>query len=142
MSVIAVIQQFEVFSAIIPKATANMSTGLYGHKNVLATYLLLHLPLAIYFYFSSQTINKKIITGILSVFIILALIFSRSRGGQIVLGIQLLCILIYLVRKKDHAKMRDLVLGGGTNRRSILWSIYFIQCHCRSWCAPIYRGCF
>ena len=112
MSFIAIVQQFEVYSAIIPKATQNMSTGFYGHRNILATYLLLHFPLAIYFYFSSQTINKKIIFGILSILIVLALIFSRSRGGQLVLGIQLLGILIYFVRKKDHAKMKDLIVGG------------------------------
>ena len=112
MSVIAIVQQFDVYSAIIPKATINTSTGFYGHRNVLATYLLLHFPLAIYFYFSSQTRNKKIIFGILSILIVLALIFSRSRGGQLVLGIQLLGILIYFVRKKDHAKMKDLIVGG------------------------------
>ena len=112
MSTIAIIQQFEFYKEITQSWKAG-STGLYGHKNILATYLLLHLPISIYFYFSSKTINKKIITAILSILIVLALIFTRSRGGQIVLGIQLLCILIYLVRKKDHAKMRDLVLGGG-----------------------------
>jgi len=112
MSVIAIVQQFNVYSAIIPKAYRNMSTGFYGHRNVLATYLLLHFPLAIYFYVSSQTRNKKIIFGILSILIVLALIFSRSRGGQLVLGIQLLGMLIYFVRKKDHAKMKDLIVGG------------------------------
>jgi len=120
MSFVAIVQQFDVYSAIIPKATAheitgqtkNMSTGFYGHRNLLATYLLLHFPLAIYFYVSSQTRNKKIIFGILSILIILALIFSRSRGGQLVLGIQLLGMLIYFVRKKDHAKMKDLIVGG------------------------------
>ena len=122
ISLIAVMQQFEVFRVIIPKAAQQMSTGylghksistgFYGHKNILATYLLLHFPLAIYFYFSSQTINKKIITGILSILIVLALIFSRSRGGQLVLGIQLFFILIYIVRIKDHDKTTDLFAGG------------------------------
>lgn len=131
MSVIAVVQQFEVSSAIIPTVSQNMSTwgiaGLYGHKNILATYLLLHFPLAIYFYFSSQIINKKIITGLFSILIVLALIFSRSRGGQIVLGIQLLCILIYLVQKKDHAKMRDLLIGGGLTVALYVGLIYLIK---------------
>ena len=112
MSVIAIVQQFEVFSSFVPKLTGTMATGFYGHRNVLATYLLLHFPLAIYFYVSSQTRNKKIIFGILSILIVLALIFSRSRGGQLVLGIQLLGMLIYFVRKKDHAKMKDLIVGG------------------------------
>ena len=112
MSFIAIVQQFDVYSAIIPKATINTSTGFYGHRNVLATYLLLHFPLAIYFYVSSQTRNKKIIFGILSILIVLALIFSRSRGGQLVLGIQLFGMLIYFVRKKDHSKMKDLIVGG------------------------------
>ena len=123
MSVIAIAQQFEVFRVMIPRAAEQLSTGyyghksistgFYGHKNILATYLLLHFPLAIYFYFLSQTRNKKIITGILSIMIVLALIFTRSRGGQIVLGIQLLCILIYFIQIKDHAKIRDFFIGGG-----------------------------
>ncbi|MCL0046205.1 O-antigen ligase family protein [Nitrospinaceae bacterium] len=112
ISLIAIAQQFEVFRAIIPKATRNMSTGFYGHRNILATYLLLHFPLAIYFYFSSQTRNKKIIIGILPILIVLALIFSRSRGGQLVLIVQLFCILIYLVQKKDHDQIKFFLVGG------------------------------
>ena len=88
-----------------------MSTGLYGHRNMLATYLLLHFPLAIYFYVSSQTRTKKIIFGILSILIALALIFSRSRGGQLVLGIELLSVLIYFIRGKEYTKIRDLIIG-------------------------------
>jgi hypothetical protein len=120
MSFIAIVQQFDVYSAIIPKATKNMSTGFYGHKNILATYLLLHFPLAIYFYFSSQTIK-----GILSILIILALIFSRSRGGQVVLVIQFLCILIYLVQKNDHDQIKKLFGWGSINRSPICWSNLF-----------------
>jgi len=112
MSFIAIVQQFDVLSAIIPQATKQMSTGLYGHRNMLATYLLLHFPLAIYFYVSTQARNKKIIFGIISILIVLALIFTRSRGGQLVLGIELLGMLIYFFRKKDYAKMKDLIVGG------------------------------
>ena len=127
MSVIAIVQQFDVYSAIIPKATKNMSTGFYGHRNVLATYLLLHFPLAIYFYVSSQTRNKKIIFGILSILIVLALIFSRSRGGQLVLGIQLLCILVYFVQMKDHSKVRDFFIGLGLITALYFGLIYLIK---------------
>jgi O-antigen ligase len=112
MSVIAVLQQFEAFLAILPQATKKMSTGIYGHRNFLATYLLLHFPLAIYFYFSSQTRNIKIIFGILSILILLALIFSRSRGAHLVMGIQLFGMLIYLIRQKDNARIKDLIVGG------------------------------
>jgi uncharacterized membrane protein len=120
ISFIAVVQQFEFFSSFIPKSTKTMATGFYGHRNILATYLLLHFPLAIYFYFSSQTINKKIIMGTLSILIVLALIFSRSRGGQLVLGIQLLCILVYFVQMKDHSKIRDFFIGLG-----LVTALYF-----------------
>ena len=111
MSAIAIIQQFDIYLEIIPRATKQMSTGLYGHRNMLATYLLLHFPLAIYFYVSSQTRTKKIIFGILSILIVLAIIFSRSRGGQLVLGIELFSVLIYFIREKDYAKIRDLIIG-------------------------------
>ena len=111
MSAIAIIQQFDIYLEIIPRATKQMSTGLYGHRNMLATYLLLHFPLAIYFYVSSQTRTKKIIFGILSILIALAIIFSRSRGGQLVLGIELFSVLIYFIRKKEYTKIRDLIIG-------------------------------
>jgi len=127
MSFVAIVQQFDVSSAIIPKATKNMSTGFYGHRNILATYLLLHFPLAIYFYFSSQTINKKIIMGILSILIVLALIFSRSRGGQVVLVIQFLCILIYLVQKNDHDQIRNFLAGGVLTVVLYVGLIYLIK---------------
>ncbi len=112
MSAIAILQQFNIYQEIIPAATKQMSTGLYGHRNILATYLLLHFPLAIYFYVSSQTRTKKVIFGIISILIALALIFSRSRGGQLVLGIELLSVLIYFVREKNYRKIRDLIIGG------------------------------
>jgi len=127
MSVIAIFQQFDVYSAIIPKAFRDMSTGFYGHRNVLATYLLLHFPLAIYFYFSSQTINKKIIMGILPILIVLALIFSRSRGGQLVLIAQLFCILIYLVQKKDHDQIKFFLVGGVLTVVLYVGLIYLIK---------------
>ena len=111
MSAIAIIQQFGIYQEIIPRATKQMSTGLYGHRNMLATYLLLHFPLAIYFYVSSQTRTKKIIFGILSILIVLAIIFSRSRGGQLVLGIELFSVLIYFIREKEYTKIRDLIIG-------------------------------
>ena len=127
MSVIAVVQQFEVFSSFVPESTGTMATGFYGHRNVLATYLLLHFPLTIYFYFSSQTINKKIITGIIFILIVLALIFTRSRGGQVVLAVQLLCMLIYLVQKKDHSKVRDFFIGLGLITALYFGLIYLIK---------------
>ena len=125
MSVIAIVQQFDVYSAIIPKATINTSTGFYGHRNVLATYLLLHFPLTIYFYFSSQTINKKIITGILSILIVLALIFTRSRGGQVVLAVQLSLHTDISCSKKRPRPNKKLFGWRSINRSSIRWSNVF-----------------
>ena len=60
MGLIAILQQFQISSFLTPQLNAlQMSTGLYGHKNALATYLLLHFPLSIYFYFySEQTIKN------------------------------------------------------------------------------------
>ena len=55
MGLIAILQQFQISSFLTPQLNAlQMSTGLYGHKNALATYLLLHFPLSIYFYFYSE----------------------------------------------------------------------------------------
>ena len=124
MSTIAIIQQFAFYKEIT-QSWIPWSTGLYGHKNILATYLLLHLPISIYFCFSSKTINKKIITAILSILIVLALIFTRSRGGQLVLGSQLFCILIYIVLKKDHTKLKNLFIGGGVTA-TLYWGLLFL----------------
>ena len=63
--------------------------------------------------------------GILSILIVLALIFSRSRGGQVVLVIQFLCILIYLVQKNDHDQIKKLFGWGSINRSPICWSNLF-----------------
>ena len=105
----------------------NMSTGFYGHRNVLATYLLLHFPLAIYFYVSSQTRNKKIIFGILSILIVLALIFSRSRGGQLVLGIQLLWHTDIFCSEKRPRQNERFNCWRSINHSFILWSVIFIK---------------
>ena len=77
--------------------------------------------------FSSQTINKKIITGILAILIVLALIFSKSRGGQVVLVVQLLCILTYLVQKKDHDQIRNFLAGGVLTVVLYVGLIYLIK---------------
>ncbi len=95
MGSIAILQQFEVASVLFPVGNMKMSTGLYGNKNILATYMLLHFPLAVYFLFYSESNKKKSLAGVLSILIILALIFSRSRGGQVVLGVQIVSMLVY-----------------------------------------------
>ena len=65
--------------------------------------------------------------GTLSILIVLALIFTRSRGGQVVLAVQLLCILIYLVQKKDHSKVRDFFIGLGLITALYFGLIYLIK---------------
>jgi O-antigen ligase len=113
MSSIAILQQFKITSVLIPFDNMKMSTGLYGNKNILATYLLLHFPLSIYLFFYSESNKKKSLAGIISILIILALIFSRSRGGQAVLGIQIISILIYFFLKRDYSKIIGLFIGLG-----------------------------
>jgi len=103
-----------------------MSTGLYGHKNALATYLLLHFPLSIYFFFYSESNNKKYLAGALSILILLGLIFSKSRGGQLVLIIQIASILAYFYIKKDYTKILGLFVGLGLTTGLIL-SIKFLS---------------
>ena len=105
MGSIAILQQFEVASVLFPVGDMKMSTGLYGNKNILATYMLLHFPLAVYFLFYSESNKKKSLAGVLSILIILALIFSRSRGGQVVLGVQIISMLVYFILKKDYSKI-------------------------------------
>ena len=65
--------------------------------------------------------------GILPIMIVLALIFSRSRGGQVVLVVQLLCILTYLVQKKDHDQIRNFLAGGVLTVVLYVGLIYLIK---------------
>jgi O-antigen ligase len=124
MGLIAILQQFQISSLLIPKINMQMSTGLYGHKNALATYLLLHFPLSIYFYFYSESNKKKYLAGVLAILILLALIFSKSKGGQIVLIIQIISMLVYFYLKKDYSKILGLFIGLGLTTGLFL-SIYF-----------------
>jgi O-antigen ligase len=128
MGLIAILQQFQISSFLIPENLSTlkmkMSTGLYGHKNALATYLLLHFPLSVYFLFYSESNNKKSLAGVLSILILLGLIFSKSRGGQLVLIIQITSILAYFYIKKDYSKILGLFVGIGLTM-GILLSINF-----------------
>jgi O-antigen ligase len=127
MGLIAILQQFQISSFLTPQLNAlQMSTGLYGHKNALATYLLLHFPLSIYFYFYSESNKKKYLAGVLSILILLALIFSKSRGGQLVLIIQIISILAYFYIKKDYSKILGLFVGFGLTT-GLLLSIHFFK---------------
>ncbi len=131
MGLIAILQQFQISSFLIPENLSTlemkMSTGLYGHKNALGTYLLLHFPLSIYFYFYSESNNKKYLAGALSILILLGLIFSKSRGGQLVLIIQITSILAYFYIKKDYSKILDLFVGLGLTTGILLIINYFSQ---------------
>jgi hypothetical protein len=131
MGLIAITQQFENSGCIgivdlQTQCKMKMSTGLYGHKNALATYLLLHFPLSIYFFFYSESNNKKYLAGALSILILLGLIFSKSRGGQLVLIIQITSILAYFYLKKDYTKILGLFVGLGLTT-GLLLSINFFS---------------
>jgi O-antigen ligase len=124
MGLIAILQQFQIESFLIPKLNdLQMSTGLFGNKNILATYLLLHFPLSIYFHYYSETNNKKYLAAVLFILIFMALIFSKSRGGQVVLIIQIISVLTYFYIKKDYSKTLGLFVGLGLTT-GILLIIY------------------
>ena len=127
MGLIAILQQFKISSFLIPHNISavgfQMSTGLYGHKNILATYLLLHFPLSIYFYFYSESNHKKSLAGVMSILILLGLIFTKSRGGQLVLIILIISIFAYYYIKKDYSKIIKLFIGLGLTMGLFL-SIY------------------
>jgi hypothetical protein len=128
MGLLAILQQFQISSFLTPQLNAlQMSTGLYGHKNALATYLLLHFPLSIYFYFYSESNKKKYLAGVLAILILLALIFSKSRGGQLVLIIQIISILVYFYIKKDYSKILGLFVGLGLTTGILLIIYLFIK---------------
>ena len=134
MGLIAILQQFHDMripecstrSASYSLCNMQISTGLYGNKNALATYLLLHFPLSMYFFFYSESNNKKFLAGVISVLILLGLIFSKSRGGQLVLIIQIISIVAYFYIKKDYSKILGLFVGLGLTTGLYL-SVYFFS---------------
>ena len=107
-----ILQQFPLDILKNPmQYTGNNSTSLFVHKNVFSGYLLPLIPLC--FLTFSYALSKlwKFISGISFIFILLALGFSGSRGGQLVAIFSLIVTSGYLIFQNESKKAKFLVIG-------------------------------
>ena len=108
---IGIIQQFPLSFLDNPIFNDNSSTSLFVHKNVFAGYLIFLIPLSGLIYLSNYSKLWKGIAGISFVLYLTALIFSGSRGGQIVGILELLAIMGYLIYNSADKEAINLVIG-------------------------------
>ena len=108
---IGIIQQFPLSFLDNPISLNNNSTSLFVHKNVFAGYLVFLIPLSCLIYLSNFSKLWKGIAGISFVLCLTALIFSGSRGGQLVAILELLVIMGYLIFNTERKEAMNLVIG-------------------------------
>lgn len=108
---IGVIQQFPLSFLDNPIFNDNNSTSLFVHKNVFAGYLVLLIPLSCLIYLSNVSKLWKGVAGTSFVLCLTALIFSGSRGGQVVGILELLAIMGYLIFNTARKEVMSLVTG-------------------------------
>jgi O-antigen ligase len=108
---IGIIQQFPLSFLDNPIFNDNNSTSLFVHRNVFAGYLVFLIPLSCLIYLSNFSKLWKGIAGISFVLYLTALIFSGSRGGQLVGILELLAIMGYLVFNTARKEVMSLVKG-------------------------------
>ena len=108
---IGIIQQFPLSFLDNPIFNDNNSTSLFVHRNVFAGYLVFLIPLSCLIYLSNFSKLWKGIAGISFVLCLTALIFSGSRGGQLVGIFELLVIMGYLIFNTERKEAMNLVTG-------------------------------
>ncbi|SVA68499.1 uncharacterized protein METZ01_LOCUS121353, partial [marine metagenome] len=108
---IGIIQQFPLSFLDNPISINNNSTSLFVHKNVFAGYLVFLIPLSCLIYLSNFSKLWKGIAGISFVLCLTALIFSGSRGGQLVAILELLVIMGYMIFNTERKEAMNLVKG-------------------------------
>ena len=108
---IGIIQQFPLSFLDNPISDNNNSTSLFIHRNVFAGYLVFLIPLSCLIYLSNFSKLWKGIAGISFVLCLTALMFSGSRGGQLVAILELLVIMGYLIFNTERKEAMNLVKG-------------------------------
>ena len=108
---IGIIQQFPLSFLDNPISINNNSTSLFVHKNVFAGYLVFLIPLSCLIYLSNFSKLWKGIAGISFVLCLTALMFSGSRGGQLVAILELLVIMGYMIFNTERKEAMNLVKG-------------------------------
>ena len=108
---IGIIQQFPLSFLDNPIFNDKNSTSLFIHRNVFAGYLVFLIPLSCLIYLSNFSKLWKGIAGISFVLCLTALMFSGSRGGQLVAILELLVIMGYMIFNTERKEAMNLVKG-------------------------------
>ena len=112
LAFLGILQQFSLPILKNPiQNTLNNSTSLFVHKNVFSGYLLPLIPLCCHAFSNANTKLWKIIPAISFIFILLALGFTGSRGGQLVAIFSLFVITGYLILNNERKIVKRLLIG-------------------------------
>lgn len=105
---IGILQQFVPALLHQPERFRFAASSFFTNPNYYSSYLLIHIPVGFYLMTCSR-VWKMPLAG-MWVMIWIALGFSGSPGGQLIAGIQVLGMIIYLLKKKDIQNLK--YLGG------------------------------
>ena len=112
LALVGIFQQFPLaILKNLTQNTGNNSTSIFIHKNIFSGYLLLLIPLACFIFLDSFSRFWKIISGSTFILFLTALIFTGSRGGQLVGIFSLFIITGYLILNNELKIAKILVLG-------------------------------
>ncbi|MBI4389307.1 MAG: O-antigen ligase family protein [Nitrospinae bacterium] len=111
ISLFAVVQQFKPDLILTRAETGLSSHSLFFNVNLFSCYLLFHLPLGAFLFFSSGSNRLKMLTAVIFVAILAGLLFSGSPGGQAAAIFQLIALAGYLLWEKRVDRLKLLGLG-------------------------------
>ncbi|MBI5427021.1 MAG: O-antigen ligase family protein [Nitrospinae bacterium] len=111
ISLFAVVQQFRPDLILTRAETGLSSHSLFFNVNLFSCYLLFHLPLGAFLFFSSGSKKLKALAVAVFISILVGLLFSGSPGGQTAAILQLIALSGYLLWEKRVDRLRLLGLG-------------------------------
>ncbi len=102
-ALVGILQQFllPIFKNPMVEMT-NSSTSFFAQKNIFSGYLVSLIPLSCLGYLFSSSKVWKYLSGILFILFVIALVFSASKGGQLVAILSLVIIIGYFTFNKDR----------------------------------------
>ncbi len=112
---------------VFPDRMQGSSTSFFANPNFYSGYLVLHLPLAVYFY---RTAGRRVVRAAAAtafVGMLTALGFSGSPGGQLVAAFQMMALAAFLAARRDRKALAT--LGAGLALAGVLYVdlVFFLK---------------
>jgi O-antigen ligase len=77
--------------------------SIFTNPNLFSGYLIIHIPIGVYLFFRASNSFSKVLTGLAWILILVSVGFSKSQGGQLIAGLQIISIIIFfLATNKPH----------------------------------------